>query len=497
MKKTAQKDTYSHILKYTGIFGGVQVLGILIGLVRNKIAAVLLGPGGFGIISLFNSTIKFFGDSTNLGIPMSAVKEISYAYEAGDRERLKEKVHLIRSWCFLTAVLGTLLCVALAPLLDAWTFNWGNHTLHFRLLSPVVGLLSIAGGELAILKGCRRLKPLALISLYQVMAAVVISLPLYYFYGEAGIVPSMVLAALAQLLITVVYSYRQFPPCLSLSLSRLREGRGMVRLGTAFVLAGILGSGAELVIRSYLNNKGGLADLGLYNAGYMLTMTYAGLVFSAMETDFFPRLSGACHDLAKTHDLVNSQISVSLLLVGPMLVCFIVSLPILLPLLYTGEFLPVRDMIHATVFAMLLRALLLPMEYMNLAQGASRAYLFLEAIYDVSIVLLVVWLFPIYGLVGTGMALTLAAVVNFLVVYLFVGRRYRFRLSADVARHALIFVVLLSVTLAATRLDGLLYWVIGTVCAVLSIGISFCFLSRHTDLPDRLRCMLNRQHDES
>ena len=30
-----KQNSYSHILKYTSLFGGVQVLSILVGLVRN------------------------------------------------------------------------------------------------------------------------------------------------------------------------------------------------------------------------------------------------------------------------------------------------------------------------------------------------------------------------------------------------------------------------------------------------------------------------------
>ena len=54
MKKT---DSYSHILRYTGLFGGVQGLNILVGIVRNKLVAMILGPDGMGLISLFNSTL--------------------------------------------------------------------------------------------------------------------------------------------------------------------------------------------------------------------------------------------------------------------------------------------------------------------------------------------------------------------------------------------------------------------------------------------------------
>ena len=40
--KPTDNNSYRHILKYTGIFGGVQGLNILMGVVRNKIVAVLL-----------------------------------------------------------------------------------------------------------------------------------------------------------------------------------------------------------------------------------------------------------------------------------------------------------------------------------------------------------------------------------------------------------------------------------------------------------------------
>ena len=67
--------------------------------------------------------------------------------------------------------------------------------------------------------------------------------------------------------------------------------------------------------------------MGLYNAGYMITLTYAGMVFSAMESDYFPRLSGVNQDIKATNETVNKQMEVSLLLLSPMLAALIMSLP--------------------------------------------------------------------------------------------------------------------------------------------------------------------------
>ena len=63
-----KENSYSHVLKYTSIFGGVQGINIIMSLVRNKIVAHLLGPAGMGLVSLFNTSVNFISQATNLGI---------------------------------------------------------------------------------------------------------------------------------------------------------------------------------------------------------------------------------------------------------------------------------------------------------------------------------------------------------------------------------------------------------------------------------------------
>ena len=75
-----------------------------------------------------------------------------------------------------------------------------------------------------------------------------------------------------------------------------------------------------------------------YNAGYMITMTYAGVIFSAMETDYFPRLSSVGNNVEDRNLLVNRQLEVSLLLISPLLILLMSTLPIALPLLYSDAF---------------------------------------------------------------------------------------------------------------------------------------------------------------
>ena len=487
MKKTEKSDSYSHVLKYTGIFGGVQGINILVGIVRNKLVATILGPAGMGLISLFTSTINLMANSTNLGISMSAVKSISEAWDNGDQERLHRIVRMVRSWSLITALAGMLLCVVLSPLLSEWTFGWGNHTMHFVLLSPIVGMMAVTGGEMAILKGVRQLKHIASISVYNVVAALFTSVPLYFFFGDAAIVPSLVIMAFTQMALTLWCSYRIFPLKVRMGRSTLAEGMGMVRLGIAFVVAGILGSGAEFLIRSFLSYTSSVETVGLYSAGYMMTMTYAGMVFSAMETDFFPRLS-ACHNLATTaNTVVNRQIEVSLLLVAPMLVFFTIALPILMPLLYSGKFTPVIGMMQVTVFAMYFRAIKLPMAYIPLAKGDSWSYMLLEAIYDLVLVMAVVVAFKKWGLLGCGIAITAAGILDFLIILAYTRFKYGFRMSCAVRVYALMQLPFGILAYLVTFISNpWIYWPVGILLGCASLAVSLHVLRQKTSLWESL-----------
>ena len=492
-------DSYNHVLKYTGIFGGVQGLNIIASLVRNKIVAWLLGPNGMGLASLFTTTVNFFSQATSFGISFSAVKNVSELFDRGDDEAVRHFVKVVRAWSLLTALLGMFVCIVASQLLNRLTFTWGDHSLHFVVLSLAVAMMAITGGETAILKGARQLRSLAVIQMATVVAALVISVPLYYFFYMTGVVPVIVLTAFVTMVLTVRHSYRLYPLELKGARGLLGEGMGMVRLGVAFVVAGIIGSGAEMFVRSFLNVSAQNLDfVGLYNAGYMLTVTYVGVVFSAMETDYFPRLSAVPHgDSEALGHTINRQIEVTLLLVAPMLAAFIVMLPLLVPLLFTKAFLPVVPMAQVAAFSMLLKSLSLPMAYTNLARSNSLGYLLLEAIFYGVFVLLVIVGFERWGLVGTGVALVVSYVVELVTVGLYIRRRYGYRMSSTVVRYTAVQLALCLLAYLTTFIDAAaLRWTLGAALIITSSGVSIAILRKKTSLWNALTRKVLKRGEE-
>jgi O-antigen/teichoic acid export membrane protein len=488
VKNDNRESSYNHVLKYTGLFGGVQGLNILMGLVRNKLVALLLGPDGMGLASIFNTTVSFISQSTNLGISFSAVKHLSEIYDSGNEKIVNHFIKLIRAWSIVTALLGMIACVFLGPLFSNLVFSWGDHTLHFILLAPAVGLIALTGGETAILKATRQLRSLASIQIYNVFAALVVSVPLYYFFGQAGIVPVIFLMALVTMLFTIIYSFRRYPLQLRGSIRILGRGTRMIKLGLAFVAAGILGSGVEMIVRAYFSYYGSLDVVGFYNAGYMLTVTYAGMVFSAMETDFFPRLSAVNSDTGSRNLTVNRQIEVSILMVSPMLVALMVLLPVLIPLFYSGKFLPVVSMAQITIFSMFFKSVSLPISYLTLAKSDSVAYLVLEGISDVVMVIMIIMGFRIWGLWGAGLGISVAYFIDLFVVLAFVHAHYGYRMSSTVIRYMAVFLPLGILSYSFTFISSpCLYWIAAIVVMVVSSALSLYILRQKTSLWDSLK----------
>ena len=257
---------YSHVLKYTSLFGGVQGFIILIGLVRNWAMARLLGAGGLGLNSLLTSMQNFASQCTNFGISFGAVPRLSEFHEQQETQKLLYYIQVTRLWSLIAAALGFLFCVAISPLINGLSFTWGNHTYHYAMLAIAVATSAIAGGEVVVLKATRRLGALAKIQIYNVLISVVVSIPLYYFFYHSGVVPAIVLIAATNMLLTIAYSYRCYPLRLNFNRSMLRDGADMIRLGLAYVLAAAIGSATEMLIRSYLNVEGNLDDVGEFCA---------------------------------------------------------------------------------------------------------------------------------------------------------------------------------------------------------------------------------------
>ena len=200
------KSSYRSIFKATSLFGGVQVYQILIQIIKSKFIAILLGPAGVGIMGLYQSGLQLIQQLSSMGLSQSAVRDVSEANGSNDLHRIAKTVTVVRKLVWVTGILGLVLVACFSPLLSKTSFGNYDYTIPFIILSVTLLLDQLSAGQRVVLQGMRRLKDLAKCSAFGVTFGLITSVPLYYWLGIEGIVPTFLLNSVCTLLLSWFYS---------------------------------------------------------------------------------------------------------------------------------------------------------------------------------------------------------------------------------------------------------------------------------------------------
>ena len=385
-------DTKKDALKSTGIVGGAQIIKILIRIARIKIVAVLLGPTGVGIAGLYYSTVQLVQKATGMGLEFSAVRDIAEASGTNDQLQISRAITIMRRLIWLTGFLGLVIVVLFQKQLSFLAFKDFSHAHYFMMLSVMPLLMALNGGQLALMRGVRRIGDMALAGVLGAIAGLCITTPFYLLMGVKGIVPALILTAFAELFFSWYFSrkIKTIPVTINFH-ETITGGTDMVRLGLFTVVAGIVKIGTLYLIRIYISGQMGLDGVGQFQAAWNLSAIYVGLVLDAMATDYFPRLSAVHNDNAKVCKLANDQTEIALLLAGPLIVGMVCFMDVIVWLFYSDKFGQSISVLHWLTIGNLFKVITVPMGFVLLAKKRGRWFIFIELLWNV-LLLMIIWL---------------------------------------------------------------------------------------------------------
>lgn len=431
-KLSVNTDTsnYRSIFKATSIFGGVQVFQIIIGILKSKCIAVLLGPAGMGIMGLYNSILSLVHGFTSLGLAQSAVRDVSESSGEGNQDKIDYTIAIIKKLMWITGLLGMVAMIVFSPILSKTTFGNNDYVIPIIVVSVVKLLDQLSAGQNVILQGLRKLKYLAKASVIGSSCGLLVSIPLYYLLGVRGIVPTLVLNSITTLTLTWYYSRKVSVNKVYVSTKdAIHDGRQMIKMGIALSVSNILVMSFAYILRSFIRANGGVEEVGLFTAGFVVTNTYVGMVFTAMGTDYYPRLSSLNKDNEKCVKAVNSQGEIALLIISPLIVSCFVFIPFLIPLIYSEDFLPATDYILWAIVGMLFKAVSWSIAFLFLAKAESRLFVINETISNLYVLALNLIGYKVAGLTGLGVSMLIGNGIYLLQVWLIANKRYGYHFS--------------------------------------------------------------------
>jgi PST family polysaccharide transporter len=447
------KNSYSQILKASSIMGGAAGITLLLGMVRVKFAAVLIGTTGVGLLASFVAVQGLIGTLASLGIQSSAVRDIAAAVAHGDAAAIGRKVVALRRICWLTGLAGMAAMALLSPLISQLTFGSGQYQLDIAALGIVILLTNLYGGQMALIQGMRRIGDMARANIFGAAAGTAVAIGLYAALGLRGIVPTLVAVAAIQLALSWFYARRV--PVLEVVLGwrgTFTEAGGMVRLGLVFMWTGLMGSAVTFITVALITQQHGLPAVGLYSAAFALSGAFVGFVLGAMGADYYPRLTAVAHDKPAMCRMVNEQTEIGLLLALPGLLATLALAPWAIRLLYTPEFLGAVVLLQWFILGCLGRVISWPLGFVMMALGKGRWYFITETgahLFHVALVALgLVW----FGVEGAAVAFFVLYLGYIVATYLVSRHLIGFRWSAGCTRLALLALLPIVITFVAVRL---------------------------------------------
>ena len=388
-----------------GLFTGTQGFGIVCSVVKMKLVALWLHSTGMGLFGIFNSTLETASVITDLGLRQSAVRNV--AQSVSDSSRLALVAGVVRRWCALSGFLGASVLCAISPLLSEWFMGTSSRWWQFALLAFCLLLNGLVNGEVTILQGTRRLRYIARTSMLSSFIGLLLSIPLYRYLGDNSVILSILAYSLCSLVAVFRYRYRS-ESCDHISRRILwKEGKMFIRLGIYMSIAGFITNLLNLLFISYLQQVSSISEVGLYQSGSMIIIRYAGLIFTSVGMEFYPRLAMAVRSRKRSELFVSHEIILLQLVIVPMILCFFLVRDWVVIFLYSSEFLPAVSFVMFAMISLIPKTLGWSMAYQVIVSGSGRTYLVMEVLDGSLGFLMLAISYHIGGLPAVGVAFIL------------------------------------------------------------------------------------------
>lgn len=374
-------SSHRQIFKSSAIIGGASAINIVIGIVKVKVLAVLLGPAGVGLMGLYQNIMGMASTLAGCGIGSSGVRQL--AASSGEAETLA----IVRRTLWLSNLIlglaGMAILWALREPVARWVFGDASHSADVGWLGLGVLLTLIAASQTALLQGLRRIGDLARVNIISGFAGAAVGIFAVYSLGEEGVLWFVLTAPAVSILVAAYFAAYLPRPTTQHDWQVIwKQWQVMLELGIPLMAAGLLAMTTQLAVRAIVVRELGLDASGYFQAAWAVSMTYIGFVLGAMGTDYYPRLTAIIDDLPQARKMVNEQTEMGLLLAGPVLLAMITLAPWVLQLLYAANFSPATEVLRWQVLGDILKVASWPMGFVLLAQGRGGVFIGTELVWN-------------------------------------------------------------------------------------------------------------------
>ena len=401
-------------LRATSAIAASSAVLIIAGVTRGRVMAAVAGPEGFGLAGILQSALVAASTLGAFGLSVTGVRLVAAARAGGP-----EKVAAARRTTLTLAVAGgvaaafTLLVVGrhVGMLLAGRPVG----TAALAIIACGVVAQTVSQAQSAWLTGHQRIAALASSSIWGAVIGAALAVAALLAAGPHGIPLAVIAPVVAELGALTWFARRAIAATPGQGANAIGAGaRAVLELGAAVTAAGAITTLGQLAARGILRAESGLAGVGNFQVAWTISMSYLGIVFSAMAVDYYPRLALAADAPAAGRE-INAQTRFALRLAAPLILGTMAAAPLVVRWLFADGFHDAPAILRWQLLGDVFKIPGWAVGFLLLARGAGARFLIAETCWTVVYLLVLAWGVGAWGPVAAGIAFCCAGAVYLLI----------------------------------------------------------------------------------
>jgi O-antigen/teichoic acid export membrane protein len=473
----SNSNSLKSILKATSLIGGLQVFIIIVNIVKSKLIAVLLGPSGFGLFGVLTSTLGLISGFTNFGLSVSAVKNITESSKISN-EVIGESIYVISKVALVTGLFGMFIAVFFSDTISQVAFGNLDYSIWIKILSVTILINQLTIYRTSLFQGLGQIKLLIKASFCGSIVSLIFSIPFFYFFNNYSILATILISSIVAYFFSVYFEKKLNIKILVLKFNQLLpQSIDLIKIGFFISLSLLLGTLSSYLTQLVIAKLGNIKQVGLYLAGFAIINNYVGIIFSAMSTEYYPRLTLNAKNLKLSNLTINQQSSIVLLVLSPLLILFLTFINLIILILYSNDFLVLNQMMYWAAIGIYFKCLGWPIAYYFLAAGASKLYFVNELFAVIYSFIFSILGYYFFGLVGLGYAYLATQILYFVQCFIVANYYYGIFLSNKLIRIFILqlFLGLILLIFSYLKFHVILFYVIGVFIFCFSLILSIIY----------------------
>lgn len=394
------------------------------GFIITKVVAVQIGPVGITYVGQYLNVLAILGMISTLAITSGVVKYLAEFKD--DTERKQQVISTALAIVVASSAFIAALVFLFYERLSLAIFHTANFADVFFFYGFFVIVIAVNTLMLAVYNGLKQIRQLTIINITTSVAGICFTLWLARYYGIKGVLVANNFTAVVVLAVNLFILRRQKFFGFKFSVKRFdkRTANALYAFTIMGVMSGFVMPTSQLIVRNMLITTFSAEEAGLWQGVTKISDYYLAFISTVLSVYYLPRLSEIVHkkelraEIAKGYKLILPAVGFIALFIW-------ITRDIIIHLLFSPAFLPMRNLFTFQLLGDFFKVASLLMAYLLLAKANVKLFILSEALFGISFIALSYFFVHRFGIIGATYAFCATYGWYWIAMYFFTRKYWR------------------------------------------------------------------------